>query len=262
MIQSVFLEEMLHLTLAANILNAIGGSPQLDKPGIMPTLPDLPAAQQRSVRGLAREVLEGGARDFPEDRETGASTTACPRTTSSTRSASSTRQSRRPSRRLTEELGEQTVFSGDPARQITDELYYGGSGRIIAVSDLASALAALEEIVEQGEGLQHHEIWDGDRDMFHPEREEVAHYFRFNELVVGRVPGEPTRRSRARPVRSSRSTGTPSTTCVRTRARATTRKAARSGRHSTSSTTRTRAASTFCTSASTAARGSWPSRLA
>ena len=68
---------------------------------------------------------------------------------------------------------------------MTDELYYGGSGRIVTVVDLASALAALEEIVEQGEGLQHQEVWDGDRDMFHPEREEVAHYFRFHEIHVG-----------------------------------------------------------------------------
>ena len=89
-------------------------------------------------------------------------------------------------KRLSGELGEEALFSGDPARQVTDELYYGGSGRIITVTDLASAIAALEEIVEQGEGMQHQEIWDGDRDMFHPDREEVAHYFRFNEIVVGR----------------------------------------------------------------------------
>src|SRR3954471_24254535 len=38
-IHSVFLEEMLHLTLAANILNAIDGEPQLDRPGFMPTFP-------------------------------------------------------------------------------------------------------------------------------------------------------------------------------------------------------------------------------
>ncbi len=58
--------------------------------------------------------------------------------------------------------------------------------------DLASALAALEEIVEQGEGLQHQEVWDGDREMFHPEREEVAHYFRFQEIKSGRrfAPGD------------------------------------------------------------------------
>ena len=42
--------------------------------------------------------------------------------------------------RLSAELGEEALFSGDPARQVTDALYYGGSGRIIAVTDLASAL--------------------------------------------------------------------------------------------------------------------------
>ena len=93
---------------------------------------------------------------------------------------------------LAGELGEEALFSGDPARQVTDELYYGGSGRIVTVVDLASAVAALEEIVEQGEGLQHQEVWDGDRDMFHPEREEVAHYFRFQEIYLGRrhAPGD------------------------------------------------------------------------
>jgi CDGSH-type Zn-finger protein len=78
------------------------------------------------------------------------------------------------------------LFCGDPRRQITDKLYYGGSGRMIPVHDLESALAALGEIVEQGEGLDHAEVWDGNRDMFHPDREEVAHYFRFQEIAVGR----------------------------------------------------------------------------
>jgi Ferritin-like len=87
---------------------------------------------------------------------------------------------------LTDRLGEDVLFCGDPRRQITDELYYGGSGRIIPVNDLESGLAALGEIVEQGEGLDHAQVWDGDRDMFHPDREEVAHYFRFQEIAVGR----------------------------------------------------------------------------
>jgi hypothetical protein len=38
-ITSVLLEEMLHLTLAANILNAVGGSPVLDTPRILPRYP-------------------------------------------------------------------------------------------------------------------------------------------------------------------------------------------------------------------------------
>jgi rubrerythrin len=38
-LRSIFLEEMLHMTLAANILNAVGGSPQLDMPGFTATYP-------------------------------------------------------------------------------------------------------------------------------------------------------------------------------------------------------------------------------
>ncbi|MEV0521686.1 CDGSH iron-sulfur domain-containing protein, partial [Nonomuraea sp. NPDC050405] len=52
-------------------------------------------------------------------------------------------------------------------------------GRLVAVTDLASALDALEEIVEQGEGNARSEVWDGDQD-------EVAHYYRFMELKLGR----------------------------------------------------------------------------
>ncbi|QMU59728.1 MAG: hypothetical protein GKR98_17020 [Boseongicola sp.] len=38
-IKSVFLEEMLHMALAANILNAVGGTPKFDYDGFIPTFP-------------------------------------------------------------------------------------------------------------------------------------------------------------------------------------------------------------------------------
>jgi hypothetical protein len=87
---------------------------------------------------------------------------------------------------LCAELGESIVFCGDPARQVTAAMPYGGAGRIIAVDGQASALAALDEIVVQGEGADHREVWDGDRDMFHPDRDEVGHHYRFQELRCGR----------------------------------------------------------------------------
>ena len=77
------------------------------------------------------------------------------------------------------------MFCGDPARQISDAPFPGG-GRIIAVNNLATALSALDEIVEQGEGAKHVEVWDGDYDDVHPDREQVAHYYRFLELKLGR----------------------------------------------------------------------------
>ncbi|TCC07169.1 ferritin-like domain-containing protein [Kribbella soli] len=54
------------------------------------------------------------------------------------------------------------------------------------VEDLDTALVALAEIVEQGEGTTRSEVWDGDQDIFHPYRDEVAHYYRFVELKLGR----------------------------------------------------------------------------
>src|SRR5580692_7493601 len=61
-IHSVFMEEMLHLTLAANILNAIGGSPQIDVPSILPSFPAyLPHSNQAfevSLRKFSPEALE------------------------------------------------------------------------------------------------------------------------------------------------------------------------------------------------------------
>ena len=38
-LRSIFMEEMLHMTLAANILNAVGGTPRLDKPDFIPQYP-------------------------------------------------------------------------------------------------------------------------------------------------------------------------------------------------------------------------------
>jgi CDGSH-type Zn-finger protein len=184
-VHSVFMEEMLHLTMAANILNAVGGSPVLDGPSLLPTFPTyLPhsnRAFQVPLLKFSPEAIEvflqierpGEHEGLPEDNNF--------ETIGQFYEAIEVALEH-----LSEKLGEEALFCGDPARQVTDELYYGGSGRIITVTDLASARAALEEIVEQGEGLQHQEVWDGDRDMFHPEREEVAHYFRFQEIALGR----------------------------------------------------------------------------
>jgi CDGSH-type Zn-finger protein len=184
-IHSVFMEEMLHMTLAANLLNAVGGSPRLDHPGILPSFPTvLPHSNKAFEVPLAKfspAALEVFLRIERPDEHVGLPEDDDFETIGQFYEAIEEALGR-----LCRELGEDAVFSGDPARQITDELYYGGSGRIIAVGSLESALAALAEIVEQGEGLQHKEIWDGDRDMFHPERGEVAHYFRFNELALGR----------------------------------------------------------------------------
>jgi CDGSH-type Zn-finger protein/rubrerythrin len=185
-IESVFVEEMLHMLLLANILNAVGGSPRLDHPGMLARyprfLPHSNDAFQVPLAPFSRELIEIFMRiERPEDNA------AAPQDERFETLGQFYEALVQGLKNLCVQLGEDRVFSGDRSRQITDEYFYGGSGRIITVTDLASALAAFEEIKEQGEGLNHSAIWDGDRNMFHPERGEVAHYFRFHQIVAGRL---------------------------------------------------------------------------
>jgi CDGSH-type Zn-finger protein len=182
---TVFAEEMLHLLLAANLLNAVGGDPVLDAPHLLPSYPHPLPHSDGSVRvGLgpfgpeALEVflrIEQPARVDAPAQADGYATIG--------QFYAAIEEGLRC---LCASLGEEAVFSGDPARQVRDFHLRRGGGRVIAVQDLASALEALGEIVEQGEGAARTEVWDGDRDVFHPEREEVAHYYRFIELKEGR----------------------------------------------------------------------------
>ena len=66
-------------------------------------------------------------------------------------------------------------------RQVDRPYYYGGGGEAFVVGDLESAIEALDEIVYEGEGFDH-SIYDGSLG----EGEELAHYFRFDELSRGR----------------------------------------------------------------------------
>lgn len=182
---SVFAEEMLHLLLAANLLNAVGGAPVLDAPHLLPSYPHpLPHGDGSLRIGLhpfGTTALDQflriespawpGAPTQPDGYATIGQFYAA---------IEDGMQS------LCRELGERAVFVGDTARQIPGVHIGHAGGRAIAVRDLASALDALGEIVEQGEGAGRTEVWDGDHVVLHPERDEVAHYFRFVELKVGR----------------------------------------------------------------------------
>ena len=191
-LRSIFMEEMLHMTLAANILNAIGGSPQIDKPDFIAAypayLPHSDRSFQVSLGKFSKPVIETMIK-FEKPEAEGAP----PEDDNYETFGQFYDAIENGLIQLSKELGQERLFCGDPGKQILDDsICYGGSGRIIAVTDLGSALEALEEIIEQGEGLDHGSIWDGDRNMFHHERDEVGHYFRLNQIVTGHYyqPGD------------------------------------------------------------------------
>jgi hypothetical protein len=200
-------EEMLHLTLAANVLNAVGGTPDLTQPGFVPEypayLPDGETDFAVSRRRFSREALETflsieRPRQAPDE-----STRLLDRAASRrNRLGVSPNQPSmqfysigefyheiwRGLHHLHSELGDE-LFSGDPARQVTPEYFYSGGGELIAVTGLASAKEAIELIAEQGEGFGGH-VYDAEH--------ELAHYYRFEQLTLGRyyqngdLPGQPT----------------------------------------------------------------------
>lgn len=200
-IRVVAVEEMLHLTLAANLLNAVGGTPDLTAEGFVPVYPaHLPDGE---------EDFEVGTRAFSKDAiETFLNIERAAVSEAEQRFVSRDRSDRallpgvdaheddlhfysigefyaeigEGIDRLHEQMGE-ALFCGDPARQVGPEYYYSGGGAIVEVTDIASAGAAMRVISEQGEGLGGG-IFD--------EEGEIAHFYRFQQLVLGRhyQPGD------------------------------------------------------------------------
>ncbi|MFI0454189.1 ferritin-like domain-containing protein [Actinomadura sp. 6N118] len=184
-VAGVFAEEMIHLALAANLLNAVGWRPRLDAPRMLPPhprrLPHGGPSLELSLLPFGAEALDMFLR-LERPAPPGAPAEADGYETIGQFYAAIEDGLRH----LCGRLGERAVFRGDPARQVHAGHFRNTAGRLIAVNDLSSALTALEEIVEQGEGMTRDEVWDGDRDVHHPDRDEVAHYYRFQELRAGR----------------------------------------------------------------------------
>jgi hypothetical protein len=202
-IRSVAVEEMLHLTLVANVFNAVGGCMRqtLTAKGFIPTYPTyLPTGEtefQVGLRPFSRETIETfmsieRMADEPDDAPL-----TLPRSEQCLGLLPGAGEGRisfysigqfyahviRGLFQLCQELGEEAVFCGDPAKQITPAYYYNGAGAVIPVHNFDTANMALRMIQEQGEGAPRgHRIYAGDADGVHA----LAHYFRFQQLRLGR----------------------------------------------------------------------------
>lgn len=205
-IRQVAIEEMLHLTLAANVLNAVGGNIEgtLTAPDFIPTYPTyLPTGSTDFKVGLDKFSKETVDIFLKIERGEEVAHNQ-PLVVSRTLQENLLRligydptytfysigsfyaEIIRGLNALHKEMGDD-LFSGDPQRQITPEYYYNGGGDIIEVTDLRSAIRALRVIQEQGEGSRVGAIYDAER--------EQGHYYRFQQLKQGKYyvinQGEP-----------------------------------------------------------------------
>lgn len=181
-IKGVVMEEMLHLTLIANILNAVGGKPVLDKPDFIPAYPAyLPHSADTFKVGLLPFCPE--AVDTFLKIERPARPDAPPEANRYHTIGQFYKAIDEGLSYLADPRRAEKLFVGTLDWQVgPQQWYYGGGGDAVVVTDLESARRALAEVMVQGEGLDHGIF---DEDKAHGE-DELAHYFRFEEIRDGR----------------------------------------------------------------------------
>jgi Ferritin-like len=167
-VRGIAVEEMLHLALVANLMSAIGAAPYLGRPNFPQRSGYFPSGLQldllpfgdRALRhflylerpeGMERQDAEGFVPVAPP-REPVQPDELLPRGQEYATVGHLYRGIAGGLRDLVDRLGERAVFVGSPRAQATPELVRWP--QLIAVTDLASALAAIEEIIEQGEGAR------------------------------------------------------------------------------------------------------------
>jgi hypothetical protein len=167
-LRGIAIEEMLHISLVANLKSAIGAAPAFGRPnfpqrsGYFPSgvqLDLLPFGEQALDHFLFLERPEGmERRDAAEfvatapPRDPVDVHEILPRGQEFSTVGHLYRGIADGLRGLSSRLGEHALFVGSPRAQATPELFQWP--QLVAVTDLDSALAAVEEIIEQGEGAR------------------------------------------------------------------------------------------------------------
>jgi hypothetical protein len=164
----IAIEEMLHLALVFNVMTAIGAAPPLSRPNFPRSSDDLPGSVQFRLLPFGTDSLTHFLYlERPEGMERldaeGFVPTTPPREPIEPGEAISRAQDfgtvghlyrgiEQGLAALSGRFGERGLFVGPMQAQATPELFRWP--QLVAVHDLASAMAAINEIIEQGEGAR------------------------------------------------------------------------------------------------------------
>src|SRR6266566_262162 len=169
-ISRVAVQEMLHLALVQNLLSAIGAAPHLSRPNFPQPASHYPAGVSLTLLPFGEAAL----RHFMFlERPEGMALHDAPGLAAFNRAAPAMqigeivprgqdfatvghlyRSIEAGIEHLAQKYGERSLFVGPPRAQATQE--YFGWPELVAVTDVASAQRAIDEILEQGEGPRGH----------------------------------------------------------------------------------------------------------
>lgn len=174
LIHEVVVEEMLHMTIGCNILNAIGGRPRIAAPDFLPVYPGplpmgiggLVVPLEKFSTDLMRNVfMEIEEPEWPPIEIPYLEGLAMAPTYGTIGAFYAALQEK------IADLGDD-IFVGDPARQVTPTVWFGDRAYPIATAE--AAIGAIDLIVKDGEGAPDTPL-DPDG--------EFAHYYKFSEIA-------------------------------------------------------------------------------
>lgn len=174
-ILSVIMEEMLHFAIACNTLNAIGGSPSINKPDFIPNYPGpLPGGVESNLVVHLKRFSKQHDHDTFMVIEEPEHPLNFPAAMLAEQQVTIGQYYTKIQRKI-EELGN-GIFTGDPSRQVLGGGF--GPGELFPIRDVTAAVKGIDVIKQQGEGTT--------TSPLDPEKE-LAHYYRFAEIWHGRT---------------------------------------------------------------------------
>ena len=218
-IRAVLVEEMLHMTLAANLLNSIGGHPNLLDDKFVVNYPaKLPDGEKYVTVSIAKfdpsnlnvflQIERPSDTNF-ENHDSSLPKGCFKKNNVISGALASTFMEIEGKKHYFYTIGDfyeaildamkvleaqalkngESIFIKNSRSQINSKYFYSGGGKIIKVTGLDTAIKAIRLIQEQGEGY--------DKGIFDKDGE-ISHYYRFDQLKKKRFyhsddePGKPT----------------------------------------------------------------------
>lgn len=180
-IHSIVIEEMLHMSIACNILNALGGSPVLNQPGFIPSYPGpLPMGIGHGLivglEALSLPVIKNtfmaieepeNPLDFPIKN--------LQMLEAATLDFATIGQFYQAIQIQIRQLAPERL-PGDPKKQMTDTTMFPAD-QLFPILTKQDAINAIDIIIEQGEGTAEKPV---------DANNELAHYYRFEEIYNGK----------------------------------------------------------------------------
>lgn len=191
-IRGVAIEEMLHVALIGNVINAVGGTVRIDRDAcpvfpLILTFEGKTFADRRFPLSLARFSADT-IKTFMEI-EKPAALAGAPLALDAEIDVPAPTIGDFYTHILDlmdemEAAAPGTLFTGDPARQLPPDFYWGAGGAIVKVTDMTSARAAIEQVIAQGEAA-----WPPSQEAFDQAIQRpygIGHFYRFAEIHHGR----------------------------------------------------------------------------